>query len=74
MSSGAPRPRLAGLLRDAGGALALVPIVEQFPRGQKFLLGDRLQNAALTVLEGVPLTAYVRRRGADGAAAPARAR
>lgn len=25
----------------------LVPVLEQFPRSQRFLLGDRLQTAAL---------------------------
>ena len=31
--------------------LWLIPAVEKFPRSQKFLLGDRIQNAALDVLE-----------------------
>ena len=31
--------------------LWLIPAVEKFPRSQKFLLGDRIQNAALGVLE-----------------------
>ena len=39
----------------------LIPTVEQFPRGQKFLLGDRLQNAALTVLESLIEATYSRR-------------
>ena len=34
--------------------LWLVPAVEQFPRRQKFLLGDRLQATALERLVGVP--------------------
>lgn len=33
--------------------LWLFPVVEQFPRGQKFILGDRLQVAALSVLESL---------------------
>lgn len=85
MSSAAPRPRLAGTLRDAGGSflphvmnrpqgrgatalekhygflLWLMPTVEQFPRGQKFLLGDRLQTAALTVVECLIDATYSRR-------------
>ena len=31
--------------------LWLIPAVEKFPRSQKFLLGDRIQNTALDVLE-----------------------
>lgn len=31
--------------------LWLIPAVEKFPRSQKFQLGDRIQNAALDVLE-----------------------
>jgi hypothetical protein len=31
--------------------LWLVPTLEKFPRSQKFLLGDRLQNQAHAVLE-----------------------
>ena len=33
--------------------LWLVPAVERFPRSQKFLLGDRIQNSALDVLESL---------------------
>jgi hypothetical protein len=33
--------------------LWLIPAVEKFPRGQRFLLGDRMQTAALDVLEGL---------------------
>lgn len=39
----------------------LIPTVEQFPRSQKFLLGDRLQNAALSVLESLIEATYSRR-------------
>lgn len=39
----------------------LIPTVEQFPRGQKFLLGDRLQTAALTVLDCLIEATYSRR-------------
>ena len=41
--------------------LWLVPTVERFPRSQKFLLGDRIQGAALDILED--LATYTRRRG-----------
>lgn len=41
--------------------LWLVPALEQFPRGQKFLLGDRMQTAALTVLEALVEATYTRR-------------
>jgi hypothetical protein len=33
--------------------LWLIPTVEKFPRGQRFLLGDRIQTTALDVLEGL---------------------
>ena len=47
--------------RDTGPALEthyrfivwLVPALERFPRSQKFLLGDRIQNVALDVLESL---------------------
>ena len=29
----------------------LIPTLDQFPRSQKFLLGDRIQSLALDVLE-----------------------
>lgn len=31
--------------------MRLVPTVEKFPRSQKFLLGDRIQDTALDVLD-----------------------
>jgi hypothetical protein len=31
--------------------LWLMPTVEKFPRSQKFLLGDRIQSAALDIIE-----------------------
>jgi hypothetical protein len=44
--------------------LWLVPTVEKFPRAQKFLLGDRIQAAALDVLEALIEATYTRdRRG-----------
>jgi hypothetical protein len=39
--------------------LWLVPTVEKFPRTQKFLLGDRLQQAALDVLMLLVEASYV---------------
>ena len=42
--------------------LWLVPALERFPRRQKFLLGDRIQNAALDVLESLIEATYTRRR------------
>ncbi|MGA2293280.1 diversity-generating retroelement protein Avd [Bradyrhizobium sp.] len=44
--------------------LWLVPVVERFPRAQKFLLGDRIQSTALDVLEALIEATYTRdRRG-----------
>ncbi len=43
--------------------LWLIPAVEKFPRSQKFLLGDRLQSTALTVLELLVEATYTRARG-----------
>lgn len=42
--------------------LWLVPTVEKFPRSQKFLLGDRIQGAALDVVESLVAATYTRRR------------
>ena len=49
--------------------LWLVPAVEQFPRRQKFLLGDRLQATALDVLERLVEATYTRDRRRHLAAA-----
>lgn len=38
--------------------LWLVPTVEKFPRSQKFLLGDRIQSAALDVIDGLVDATY----------------
>lgn len=40
--------------------LWLVPTVEKFPRAQKFTLGDRIQAAALDVLDGLTEANYSR--------------
>jgi hypothetical protein len=42
----------------------LIPTVEKFPRARKFLLGDRIQAAALDVLERLIEATYDRDRGA----------
>jgi hypothetical protein len=42
--------------------LWLVPTVEGFPRSQKFLLGHRIQAAALDVLEALVTATYTRDR------------
>jgi hypothetical protein len=41
----------------------LVPTLDRFPRRQKFLLGDRIENTALDVLEGLVEGTYTRHRG-----------
>jgi hypothetical protein len=40
----------------------VVPTVEKFPRGQRFLLGDRIQTTALDVLEQLIVSTYSRAR------------
>ena len=42
--------------------LWLIPTLEKFPRNQKFLLGDRIQSTALTVLETLITATYTRAR------------
>ena len=42
--------------------LWLTPTVEKFPRSQKFLLGDRIQGAALDIIEGLVEATYTRNR------------
>ena len=67
-SEEAPRDRA----RETGPALEshyrfilwLVPAVERFPRSQKFLLGDRVQGAALDILEALVEATYTKRRQA----------
>ena len=49
--------------------LWLIPAVERFPRSHKFLLGDRIQSAALDVLERLIEATYTRRRSTHLAAA-----
>ena len=42
--------------------LWLMPTVEKFSRNQKFLLGDRMQSAALDIIEGPVEATYTRNR------------
>ena len=42
--------------------LWLVPVLERFPRRQKFLLGDRTQSTALDILESLIEATYTRKR------------
>lgn len=44
--------------------LWLIPALEQFPRSQKFLLGDRLQTQALAVLDSLIAATYTKDRAA----------
>ena len=45
--------------------LWLVPAVIRFPRTHKFLLGDRMHNTAMDVLEALIEATYTRRRDAS---------
>jgi hypothetical protein len=42
--------------------LWLIPTIEKFPRSQKFLLGDRMQEIALDVIERLIEATYARNR------------
>ncbi len=42
--------------------LWLIPTVEKFPRSRKYLLGDRMESAALDVLERLIEVTYTRER------------
>ena len=56
------RSRGATALENHYGFLRwLIPVLEQFPRSQKFLLGDRLQQCALDVLDALVEASYNRR-------------
>jgi hypothetical protein len=44
--------------------LWLIPTLEKFPRGQRFLLGDRIETAALDVLDLLIQATYTRERQA----------
>ena len=40
----------------------LIPVIDRFPKSQRFTLGDRLENTALDVLERLIETTYTRDR------------
>lgn len=42
--------------------LWLLPVLERFPRSQKFMLGDRMQGTALDVLERLIEATYTQQR------------
>jgi hypothetical protein len=42
--------------------LWLVPAIDKFPRNQKFVLGDRIETAALDVLDALISATYTRAR------------
>ena len=42
--------------------LWLIPTLARFPRAQKFLLGDRMQSAAIGVLEALIEATYTKHR------------
>ena len=73
----AAEPRAGNGARETGPALEahyrftlwLVPVLERFPRSQKFLLADRMQGAALDVLESLIEATYTRQRAAHLASA-----
>lgn len=63
-------PESANNARRTGPALEamyqfllwLVPAVDKFPRNQKFVLGDRIETAALDVLDALIAATYTRGR------------
>ena len=73
----AAEPRAGNGARGTGPALEahyrftlwLVPVLERFPRSQKFLLADRMQGAAQDVLESLIEATYTRQRAAHLASA-----
>ena len=50
--------------------LWLIPTLEKFPRSQRFLLGDRIETAALDCLERLIEATYTRERRAPLRARP----
>ena len=42
--------------------LWLIPAIDKFPRSQKFVLGDRIETAALDVLDSLIAATYTRGR------------
>ena len=65
-----PARKASDRARETGAALEghyrfilwLVPTLEKFPRSQRFLFGDRIQRAALDVLESLIEATYTRQR------------
>jgi len=55
-----PRAARAGVALERAMLFAtwLVPVLERFPRGQRFLLGDRLQTLTLDIIEGLIEASY----------------
>ena len=65
-----PARKASDRARETGAALEghhrfilwLVPTLEKFPRSQRFLLGDRIQRAALDVLDSLIEATHTRQR------------
>jgi hypothetical protein len=58
-----PKRQIGPALEAMNGFIRwLIPTLEKFPRSQKFLLGDRMQSAALDVLERLIEATYDRDR------------
>lgn len=58
-----PKRQIGPALEAMNGFVRwLIPTLEKFPRSQKFLLGDRMQSAALDVLERLIEATYDRDR------------
>ena len=58
-----PKRQIGPALEAMNGFVRwLIPTLEKFPRTQKFLLGDRMQSAALDVLERLIEATYDRDR------------
>lgn len=58
-----PKRQVGPALESMNGFVRwLIPTLEKFPRTQKFLLGDRIQTAALDVLERLIEATYDRDR------------
>lgn len=62
--SGANQARETGQALDSHYRfiLWLIPTLARFPRSQKFLLGDRMQSAAIDVLEALIEATYTKHR------------
>ncbi|MFN9031081.1 MAG: diversity-generating retroelement protein Avd [Betaproteobacteria bacterium] len=58
----APRQNVAAVEATYRFIVWLIPVLEGFARTQRFLLGDRIQNGALAVLDCLIEAAYTRDR------------